>query len=235
MAADMNQCHCAPAPSALPETNSNLAKLVPFGIGALVVVGVVMLFVLHVLGCLRRRSSNKALHGVVVGAYSLSYALVSYTLGLMQSSTYYVYEFSIWAVCLLLLVGSADCLTASSLNDIESWKSHIVKHLIHGMWGVWIVLYVGLLPGTSDFPVTMKVALWFMLFIILLKSYMLMPTSQNRRLLCILMNPRNNLIPADDMIHTGLRINWASLDRSPMTEMRINTRPSMKTTASALQ
>lgn len=171
MAADMNQCHCAPAPSALPETNSNLAKLVPFGIGALVVVGVVMLFVLHVLGCLRRRSSNKALHGVVVGAYSLSYALVSYTLGLMQSSTYYVYEFSIWAVCLLLLVGSADCLTASSLNDIESWKSHIVKHLIHGMWGVWIVLYVGLLPGTSDFPVTMKVALWFMLFIILLKSY----------------------------------------------------------------
>ncbi|KAF7026442.1 hypothetical protein CFC21_038553 [Triticum aestivum] len=156
MAADMNQCPCAAAPSPFPDTNSNLEKLLPFRIGALVVVAVVMLFVLHVLGSLRRRSSNKALHGVVVGAYSLSYALVSYTLGLMQSSTYYVDEFPIWAVCLLMLVGNADCLTASSLNDIESWKSYIVKHLIHGMWGVWIVVYFGLLPGASDFPVTMK-------------------------------------------------------------------------------
>jgi hypothetical protein len=106
----------------------------------LVLVGVVALFLLHVLGTLRRRSSHKLVHGVVLGTYALSYLLVSYTLGLMQDSRYYVDEFPVWAVSLLMLLGGTDNLMACKLNDVDNWKSLQVKQLIKGVLVVGIVV-----------------------------------------------------------------------------------------------
>jgi hypothetical protein len=113
----------------------------------LVLVGVLALFLLHVLGTLRRRSSHKGLHAVVVATYGLSYLLVSYTLGLMQQSRYYFDEFPVWAVSLLMLLGGTDNLMACNLNDIDNWKSFQVKHLIKGGLVVGIVaVYSGEAP-----------------------------------------------------------------------------------------
>ncbi|XBH93540.1 hypothetical protein VPH35_084444 [Triticum aestivum] len=112
-------------------------------IKALIIVAVLALFLLHVLGSLRRRSSNKALHAIVLGVYTLSYTLVSYTIGLMQRSDMYVREFSVWAVCLLMLLGGTDNLMAYGLNDVDNWKSFHVRHLIQGAFVVFIVAVYG--------------------------------------------------------------------------------------------
>lgn len=105
----------------------------------LFVVGVLALFLLHVLGTLRRRSSHKFVHAVVLGTYTLSYLLVSYTLGLMQDSDYHFEEFPVWAVSLLMLLGGTDNLMACNLSDVDNWKSYHVKHLIKGVLVVFIV------------------------------------------------------------------------------------------------
>ncbi|CAM0952512.1 unnamed protein product [Alopecurus aequalis] len=112
MAAD----NAAPSPNPSPHTDSNFQLVF---MTALIVVAVVSLFLLHVLGSLRRRTSDKLLHAVVLGAYTLSYALVSYTLGLMQESTDYFAEFPVWAVCLLMLLGGTDNLMACKLDDVQ--------------------------------------------------------------------------------------------------------------------
>jgi hypothetical protein len=122
-------------------TTKDLHQLVY--ITALVVVAVFALFLLHVLGSLRRRSSRKLLHTIVWGTYTLSYALVSYTLGLMQNSDYYFDEFPVWAVCLLMLLGGTDNLMACKLNDVDDWKSFHMRHLLKGALVVHIVAYYG--------------------------------------------------------------------------------------------
>ncbi|CAL4990993.1 unnamed protein product [Urochloa decumbens] len=109
-------------------------------VAALVMVAVVAMFLLHVLGSLRRCSSNSLLHAVVMGVYTLSYPLVGYTIGKMQSTNWYVNDFTVWAVFLLLLLSGTDSLTACRLSDIDSWKSIYVKQLIKGSILVYIVL-----------------------------------------------------------------------------------------------
>ncbi|CAM0952059.1 unnamed protein product [Alopecurus aequalis] len=128
--------NAAPGPSPSPHTDGNLQLVY---MTALIVVAVLGLFLLHVLGSLRRRTSDKLLHAVVLGAYTLSYALVSYTLGLMQESTDYFAEFPVWAVCLLMLLGGTDNLMACKLDDVDNWKSFHVKHLLKGTLVVYIV------------------------------------------------------------------------------------------------
>lgn len=90
---------------------------------AFVILSVVAMFLLHVLGSFRRRSSNSVLHAVVMGAYTLSYPLVGYTIGLTSYSDWYLEDFAIWAVFLLLLLGNVDSLTACRLSDIDNRKS----------------------------------------------------------------------------------------------------------------
>jgi hypothetical protein len=112
-------------------------------ITVLISAGVLAMFLMHVLGSLRRRSSNKALHAVVLGAYTLSYLLVSYSLGLMQDSEEYFTEFAVWAVCLLMLLGGTDNLMACKLDDVDNWKSFHVRHLFKGALVVLIVAFYG--------------------------------------------------------------------------------------------
>ncbi|KAF8644987.1 hypothetical protein HU200_066257 [Digitaria exilis] len=99
---------------------------------------------LHILGSLRRRLSHGALHGTVVGVYTLSYPLVGYTIGRMQSSNWYYNDFVVWAVFLLLLLGSTDSLTVCRLDDIDNWKSFYGKQLFKGFLIVSIIVKFGL-------------------------------------------------------------------------------------------
>jgi hypothetical protein len=91
-------------------------------IEVLVFLGVTVLFLLVALGAFRQRSSNKLVKIILWASYTASYSLVSYTLGLMQSSPYGNGLFSVWAICLLMLLGSADSISAYSLEDNEQWK-----------------------------------------------------------------------------------------------------------------
>lgn len=138
-AADMD---FAPSPSTAPALSTKEILALVYII-ALVVVAVLTLFLLHVLGSLRRRSSNKTLHAIVLGAYTLSCTLSSYTIGLMNKSNYGFIEFPVWAVCLLMLLGGTDNLMAYGLNDVDNWKSFYVRHLIQGALVVSILAFYG--------------------------------------------------------------------------------------------
>uniref|UniRef100_K3ZM44 DUF4220 domain-containing protein n=1 Tax=Setaria italica TaxID=4555 RepID=K3ZM44_SETIT len=141
---------------------------------ALFFVAVVAMFLLHILGPLRRWLSHGLLHHIVMGVYTLSYPLVGYTIGLMQSTKYlYLNDFTVWAVFLLLLLTSTDSLTACRLDDIDNWKSIYVKQLFKGFIVVFIVL---------KFCIYMELAsnlnyLWYplsaILVVIVLKSYLM--------------------------------------------------------------
>ncbi|KAM0823776.1 hypothetical protein ACQ4PT_070650 [Festuca glaucescens] len=114
-------------------------------------------FLLHVLGSLRRRSSNKALHAVVYGAYTLSYLLVSYNLRFMQKSEDYFEEFAVWAVCLLMLLGGTDNLMAC--NFYRTNLLYYVRGAAAGSgqdasrrWRGGVERRVALVPATSVAP-----------------------------------------------------------------------------------
>ncbi|KAF8655088.1 hypothetical protein HU200_061217 [Digitaria exilis] len=128
----------------------------------LVLLGVTTLFLLVVLGAYRRRSSNKFVQIVIWASYALSYSLVSYTLGLMQSFPYGNGLFSVWAICLFMFLGSASSISAYSLQDNDNWKMFYVHQSIQAFWMGWIV---GMF-GHSDF----KLRLWVIYAITLLKS-----------------------------------------------------------------
>ncbi|KAJ1277158.1 hypothetical protein BS78_05G273300 [Paspalum vaginatum] len=131
------------APSPLPQESSDCTdRDYTRRVEGFVIVAIVGMFLLHVLGSLRRWSSIGVLHAVVTGVDTLSYPLVGYTIGSMDSSNWYVDDFALWAVFLLLLLGSTDCLTVCRLSDIDNWKSIYVKHLFKAIFVVWIVVKV---------------------------------------------------------------------------------------------
>ncbi|KAJ1254340.1 hypothetical protein BS78_05G271700 [Paspalum vaginatum] len=128
----------APSPPP-PCYHDNTTKVEVF-----VIVAVLGMFILHVLGSLRRRTSHGLLHATVSGVYTLSYPLVSYIIGWMTSSDCIYYDFAVWAVCLLLLLGNTDSLTVCRLNDLDNWKSIYIKHIFKGFMVVFIILAIAL-------------------------------------------------------------------------------------------
>jgi hypothetical protein len=87
----------------------------------LVIMAVVAMFLLHTIDSLRRLSSQGLVHAIVMGINTLSYPLVSYTIGRMKSDYYcYLDDFAMWAVFMLLLLGSTDNLRACRLDDIDN-------------------------------------------------------------------------------------------------------------------
>ncbi|CAL5077706.1 unnamed protein product [Urochloa decumbens] len=159
----------APSPPPFDDSGKDNRTLVQ----AFVFLAAVGMFLLHILGPLRRCLSYGLLHHIVMGVYTLSYPLVGYTIGLMQSSDWYYNDFPVWAVFLLLLLGSTDSLTACRLNDIDNWKSIYVKQLFKGFLLVSIIVTFGhdmeQKAGTNY--------LWYplsaILFVIVLKSYVM--------------------------------------------------------------
>ncbi|WVZ49219.1 hypothetical protein U9M48_000596 [Paspalum notatum var. saurae] len=137
------------------------------------IVAVIGMVIMHVLGSLRRQTSVGFLHAAVSGVDRLAYPLVTYTIGRMNSSDCFYYDFAVWAVCLLLLLGSTDSLTVCRLEDIDSWKATLIKHLFKGFMVVFIVLAMALYDYTDEKHD--RTYLWppvfAILFVGILKSY----------------------------------------------------------------
>ncbi|CAL4982576.1 unnamed protein product [Urochloa decumbens] len=159
----------SPAPSPQPEgcrrDNTGTIK-------DLVVLAVVAMFLLHVLGSLRRRSSHTLLHSIVMLVYTLSYPLVSCTIVLIKSSSFYYLDLAVWAVFLLLLLGSSDSLTVCRLSDIDNWKSIHVKHLIKGFFLVLIIMLIGqAVPYGQRTKLPYRYPLYAIVSVVILKGY----------------------------------------------------------------
>ncbi|KAG8090312.1 hypothetical protein GUJ93_ZPchr0011g28292 [Zizania palustris] len=112
--------------------NSPMAQLIL--IEVLVMLGVVGLLVLVLLGSYRRQSSSGAVRMITWVAYTSCIPMASYTTGLMQSSSDKNSLFSVWAICLLLIIQSTDSLSAYSLNDNDNWKMLYFQQLIQLFW-----------------------------------------------------------------------------------------------------
>jgi hypothetical protein len=135
-------------------------------------MAIVAMFLLHTLGSLRRLSSHGLLHAIVMGINALSYPLVSYTIGRMKSTNYcYVNDFAVWAVFMLLLLGSTDNLTACRLDDIDNWKSIYVRHLFEAFLVVYVVVDITS-PQNGHFPYLWPILA--ILFVGILKWYVRM-------------------------------------------------------------
>ncbi|CAD6255699.1 unnamed protein product [Miscanthus lutarioriparius] len=65
----------------------------------------------------------------------------------MKSSDWYLDDFPVWAVFMLLLLGSTDNLTACRLNDIDNWKSIYVNTLFKGFLVVYVVVKITMLQN----------------------------------------------------------------------------------------
>jgi len=132
-------------------------------VAVLVIMAIVAMFLLHTLGSLRRLSSHGLLHAIVMGISTLSYPLVSFTIGRLKSQDYcYVDDFAVWAVFMILLLGSTDSLTVCRLGDIDNWKSIYVTHLLQACLVVYVVVDVTS-QENGNIP-----HLWWPLFAILL-------------------------------------------------------------------
>ncbi|KAK3433379.1 hypothetical protein EUGRSUZ_D00804 [Eucalyptus grandis] len=70
---------------------------------------------------------------VTFAAYTLSTYSLTYALGLMQDASFNEL-FRVWAVFLVIVLGSADSISAYSLEDNEKWKSYKWLVLIKSIW-----------------------------------------------------------------------------------------------------
>ncbi|XP_051198085.1 uncharacterized protein [Lolium perenne] len=180
-------------------------------ITALVIVGVLFLFLLHVLGTLRRRSSHKLLHAVVLGAYTLSYMLASYTLGLMQRSDCYFAEFPVWAVCLLMLLGGTDNLMACNVDEIDNWKSFHMRHLVKAGLVIYIVSVFG------DHAPEYKIPLWLILGVNILQSFVRI---KSMRMASKSHQASQTIKPIADYMEHEKQLQLASSERPNPTSMK---------------
>uniref|UniRef100_I1QAG8 DUF4220 domain-containing protein n=2 Tax=Oryza glaberrima TaxID=4538 RepID=I1QAG8_ORYGL len=105
----------------------------------LATVGGALLGFQALLGHRRRRSSNKLFLVLLWAAYTVSSNVVSYTVGLVQSvaerDRYSVQQW--WAVGLLLLLGSADTMSAFTRGDAEQSKGMMAQHAVQTVLVLW--------------------------------------------------------------------------------------------------
>jgi hypothetical protein len=79
-------------------------------------VAVVMSF-LVIFGSWRRWCTHWFIQKGVMAAYLVSFTLVTYTIGLMQSATVKVEVYPIWAACFLTVFGCTNSISAYRLED----------------------------------------------------------------------------------------------------------------------
>ncbi|RLM58981.1 hypothetical protein C2845_PM18G12330 [Panicum miliaceum] len=197
------------APSPLPSHDDCPSSDHTTTVRVLVTVAAYFMLLLHVLGSLRRLSSHGLLHTIVAGAYTLSFPLVSYTIGRMQSSDWYFDDFAIWAVFLLLLLSNTDSLTACRLNDIDNWKSIYVKHLFKGFLMVYVVLRI---YGGRKMPYLAPLSA--ILLVVVLKWYVMIASMRmvsksylckNTKVVAEYMKHKDNNLPFDPVTMEGYR------------------------------
>uniref|UniRef100_A0A0D9UWM8 DUF4220 domain-containing protein n=1 Tax=Leersia perrieri TaxID=77586 RepID=A0A0D9UWM8_9ORYZ len=98
----------------------------------------------------RRRHDTRTLHKLLVwGAFMFNYPVISYTIGLMQSSSIKNELFVVWACFLLLLLGTADTMTAFNFNDSSQQTRSMMNQALHVVYLLFLILfYKGQLRGS---------------------------------------------------------------------------------------
>ncbi|KAL4628497.1 hypothetical protein ACB092_05G243200 [Castanea dentata] len=94
---------------------------------------------LTVFGSWRRRSHSLKLKYSIWACYLLSTYLINYTMGLMKSTAFPNELFSVWATFLIIFLGSADCLSAYSLEDSENRKRYNLELFVLYFWLGWLI------------------------------------------------------------------------------------------------
>ncbi|XP_030457026.2 uncharacterized protein LOC115677922 [Syzygium oleosum] len=105
----------------------------------LVIFTAFLLLFLVTCGSWRRRSNNKNLRLIIFTAYTLSTYVITYALGLMQDAPLRSELFPVWAMFLMLALGSADSISAYSLEDNEQWKNYNWQRVIKLIWLVLLM------------------------------------------------------------------------------------------------
>nr|XP_034606437.1 uncharacterized protein LOC117866348 [Setaria viridis]TKV99499.1 hypothetical protein SEVIR_8G048352v2 [Setaria viridis] len=110
----------------------------------------VLLFFQLACGSLRRRSNNAFIHGGLWVSYTLLPPIVTYTLGLMQSSQVVaVIIYPVWALSLFLIAGGVNSITVYDLDDNRQWKRGLFDILQYDIY-FCIILFQLLYPIPSD-------------------------------------------------------------------------------------
>ncbi|GMY35274.1 hypothetical protein FCV25MIE_30516 [Fagus crenata] len=104
-----------------------------------VLLTTILIAFLVVFGSWRRHSHSSKLKYLIFIAYVLSTYLISYTMGQMGSAIFRDELFAVWATFLLIFLGSADCISAYSLEDNENRKRYNLELLIQYFWLGWLI------------------------------------------------------------------------------------------------
>ncbi|KAL3741591.1 hypothetical protein ACJRO7_017109 [Eucalyptus globulus] len=116
-------------------------------IDALLAITAAILVFLGVSGSFRRPCSNPAFAMVAFAAYTLTPAVIAYTLGLIQTSPFCDLRLPIWATYLVVFLGNVDSYTAHSMEDIERWKSFKVNSVAKYILTSWMIASYVYLSG----------------------------------------------------------------------------------------
>uniref|UniRef100_A0ACD5YUT2 Uncharacterized protein n=1 Tax=Avena sativa TaxID=4498 RepID=A0ACD5YUT2_AVESA len=86
-----------------------------------------MLFLQLILGSCRRRSGHWSVQGPLWLSYTLSFPLITYTIGQMVSSPVKNALYPLWAILIFSAVGCTNSITAYGLEDNKQWKRYIFE------------------------------------------------------------------------------------------------------------
>ncbi|CAL4956789.1 unnamed protein product [Urochloa decumbens] len=110
-------------------------------IEALVTACCILVGVLVLSNSRRRHESRSIPRLVIWAAFMFNYPVISYTVGLMQSSSIKNELFVVWACFLLLLLGSADTMTAFNFDDSSHQTRSMMNQGLHVIYLLLLILY----------------------------------------------------------------------------------------------
>ncbi|XP_062179492.1 uncharacterized protein LOC133884147 [Phragmites australis] len=105
-----------------------------------VLLSALILAALVLYGSAHRRSSDKVLRGAMWMAYSLSYVVVSYAVGIIQDGPFRAEAFALWAAALLLIQASAYAAPVHSRRDVDQRKRLLLQHVLQTGLVLWLIL-----------------------------------------------------------------------------------------------
>ncbi|EMS56826.1 hypothetical protein TRIUR3_33020 [Triticum urartu] len=105
---------------------------------AAVLVSGLVLAAMVLNGITRSPDSDRLLRSVISGAYSLSYGMVAYAVGLVQERSFFHSDtFSLWVTALLLLQASAY---AAPSRDMDQLRMRLLHHVLQTGLVLWLVV-----------------------------------------------------------------------------------------------
>jgi hypothetical protein len=105
-----------------------------------VLLSALILAALVLYGSAHRRSSDKLLRGAMWMAYSMSYVVVSYAVGIIQDGPFHGETFVLWATALLLIQASAYSAPVHSRRDVDQRKKLLLQHVLQAGLVLWLIV-----------------------------------------------------------------------------------------------